>query len=86
MNIPNDCVVVKKKESVSPFSLRHWYSGRGEQKTVPLDIYQLVKDRVILVKDVHQLIHSPKTEVKTESKTESKSKKSGKRGKSKNKK
>lgn len=55
MTIPSDCLVVEPNEGVSPFTHLTWNSHNCP-KAIPLDIYELNKYRLTIVKDPHNLI------------------------------
>jgi len=87
MNTPQDCLVVKLKEGVSPFSCRTWRIYEKDEKNIPLDIYNLVQDKLVVTKDPHGLLMIDKEPEPEEKKPEplptvrppiSKVKKSGK--------
>lgn len=58
--IPNDCLIVKPKEGVAPFTHLTWNSN-GCPKTIPLDIYKLNEYRLVIVEDPNYLL-SPNPE------------------------
>ena len=53
--IPNDCLIVKPKEGVSPFTHLTWNSHNCP-KTIPKFIYDLNKYRLDIMDDPHSLI------------------------------
>lgn len=71
MNIPSDCLIVKPKEGVAPFTHLTW-NANGCPKTIPLDIYKLNEYRLVIVEDPNNLIpnEAPETINKPESKTD----------------
>ena len=81
--IPNDCLIVKPKEGVSPFTHLTWNSN-GCPKTIPFDIYELNKERLDVLEDPNNFIHDfyeeslePEEKPKEEKKSSEKVKKSG---------
>ena len=53
--IPNDCLIVKPKKDVSPFTHLTWNSN-GCPKTIPKHIYELNEYRLDIVEDPHYLV------------------------------
>ena len=72
MNIPNDCLVVKPKKDISPFTYLTWNSHNCP-KTIPLDIYKLKKHKLDIVDDPHSLVLQDKAEPTPEEKPMAKS-------------
>lgn len=57
--IPSDCLVVDLKKDVKPFTSYTWNAHKCP-KTIPLDLYNINKDRLIVVDDPHNLVSEEK--------------------------
>lgn len=56
MNIPEDCVVVKLAKGITGVHVSTWRIHGDEEKTIPVDFYQEIKDKLRIVDDPHNLV------------------------------
>jgi len=85
MNVPNDCLVVDIAKDVSHFTVLTWNS-RDSPKTIPVDIYEQVSEKLIVVEDPHNLLKKEEEKVAPKEEEKPKPSKVKTGGKSKSKK
>lgn len=62
MNTPNDCIVVKLKTPGYGTHCQTWRIAGTEIKNIPIDIYNQISEKLVVVDDPHKLLPDTKSE------------------------